>query len=116
MTNKSKDLDPTTLPGHFARRVHQLAVALFVQEAGDLNLTPWAPEFSSLLARGNLRDTGPYRGLLATWFSRLPFVGLLIDHVLVSPDIGILANRVGADLGSDHLPVIADLTVATEPQ
>ena len=36
MTNKSKDLDPTTLPGHFARRVHQLAVALFVQEAGDL--------------------------------------------------------------------------------
>ena len=84
--------------------------------AGDLNLTPWAPEFSSLLARGNLRDTGPYRGLLATWFSRLPFVGLLIDHVLVSPDIGILANRVGADLGSDHLPVIADLTVATEPQ
>ena len=80
------------------------------------DLTPWAPEFSSLLARGNLRDTGPYRGLLATWFSRLPFVGLLIDHVLVSPDIGILANRVGADLGSDHLPVIADLTVATEPQ
>ena len=84
--------------------------------AGDLNLTPWAPEFSRLLARGNLRDTGPYRGLLATWFSRLPFVGLLIDHVLVSPDIGVLANRVGADLGSDHLPVIADLAVAAEPQ
>src|SRR5438874_2379006 len=46
MTNKSKDLDPTTLPGHFARRVHQLAVALFVQEAGDLNLTP--VQYSSL--------------------------------------------------------------------
>jgi endonuclease/exonuclease/phosphatase family metal-dependent hydrolase len=40
---------------------------------------------------------------------------LLIDHVLVSPSVGILANRVGADLGSDHLPVIADLVVPVEP-
>jgi endonuclease/exonuclease/phosphatase (EEP) superfamily protein YafD len=83
--------------------------------AGDFNLTPWAPEFAGLLAHGNLKDTGPYRGLLATWLSRLPFVGLLIDHVLVSPSVGILANRVGADLGSDHLPVIADLVVPVEP-
>ncbi len=71
---------------------------------GDLNLTPWAPAFSRLLEHGNLRDTGPYRGLLATWLSRLPFVGLLIDHVLASPRIGIIANRLGDDVGSDHLP------------
>jgi endonuclease/exonuclease/phosphatase (EEP) superfamily protein YafD len=84
--------------------------------AGDLNLTPWSPVFSELLARGNLRDTGPYRGLLATWLSRLPFIGLLIDHVLVSPTVVILANRLGDDLGSDHLPVIADLAIPAEPQ
>jgi endonuclease/exonuclease/phosphatase (EEP) superfamily protein YafD len=83
--------------------------------AGDLNLTPWAPEFGHLIEAGDLRDTGPYRGLLATWLSRLPFVGLLIDHVLVSPSIGILANRLGPDVGSDHLPVIADLAVPTAP-
>jgi DNA-binding MarR family transcriptional regulator len=46
MTEKWKNLDLRTLPGHFARRVHQLAVALFVQEVGDLNLTP--VQYSSL--------------------------------------------------------------------
>ncbi|HSH96606.1 MAG TPA: MarR family transcriptional regulator [Roseimicrobium sp.] len=40
MTEKWKSLELRRLPGHFARRVHQLAVALFVQEVGDLNLTP----------------------------------------------------------------------------
>jgi endonuclease/exonuclease/phosphatase (EEP) superfamily protein YafD len=82
---------------------------------GDLNLTPWAPAFSRLVAEGDLRDTGPYRGLLATWLSRVPFVGLLIDQVLVSPSIGILANRLGPDVGSDHLPVIVDLAVPAQP-
>jgi DNA-binding MarR family transcriptional regulator len=38
--DKSKPLDPRTLPGHLARRVQQLAVALFVQEVGDIGLTP----------------------------------------------------------------------------
>ena len=46
MSETWKNLDLSTLPGHFARRVHQLAVALFVQEVGDLNLTP--VQYSSL--------------------------------------------------------------------
>lgn len=40
MKDKSRNLDPCSLPGHLTRRVQQLAVALFVQEVGDLNLTP----------------------------------------------------------------------------
>ena len=40
MKNKPKPLDPRTLPGHLARRMQQLAVALFVQEVGDIGLTP----------------------------------------------------------------------------
>jgi DNA-binding MarR family transcriptional regulator len=35
-----KSLDLRTQPGHFARRMQQVAVALFVQEVGDLALTP----------------------------------------------------------------------------
>jgi len=46
MRDKSKDLELRTLPGHFARRVHQLAVALYNQEVGDLSLTP--VQYSSL--------------------------------------------------------------------
>ena len=40
MKQSSKALDPRTLPGHLARRMQQLAVALFVDEVGDLALTP----------------------------------------------------------------------------
>ena len=46
MNNKWNGLDLKTLPGHFSRRVHQLSVALFVQEVGELNLTP--VQYSSL--------------------------------------------------------------------
>jgi len=48
MSTNWTDLDFRLLPGHYARRVQQLAVALFVQEVGDLNLTP--VQYSSLHA------------------------------------------------------------------
>jgi len=81
--------------------------------AGDLDLTPWSPAFGELLARGGLVDTGLRRGLTATWLSRLPFVGLMIDHVLVSPGITVAGNRLGARIGSEHFPVIVDLAIPT---
>jgi DNA-binding MarR family transcriptional regulator len=46
VNKRLKELDLWTLPGHMARRVQQLAVALFAQEMGDLNMTP--VQFSSL--------------------------------------------------------------------
>jgi endonuclease/exonuclease/phosphatase (EEP) superfamily protein YafD len=79
--------------------------------AGDLDLTPWSPAFTELLSRSGLVDTGPRRGLTATWLSRLPFLGLMIDHVLVSPNIAVADNRLGADVGSTHFPVIVDLAI-----
>lgn len=35
-----KNIDIRAQPGHHARRLHQLAVALFAEEVGDLKLTP----------------------------------------------------------------------------
>jgi endonuclease/exonuclease/phosphatase (EEP) superfamily protein YafD len=106
----------------FGRNVHlrnaQLALAVRVATArgdepvillGDLNLTPWAPTFASLLEAGNLRDASIVRGLTATWLSRNPLFGLLLDHVLVNPKVAVLGSRIGPDIGSDHLPVLADL-------
>lgn len=46
MSETWTDLDLKTLPGHYVRRIHQLAVALFVDELKDLNLTP--VQYSSL--------------------------------------------------------------------
>jgi endonuclease/exonuclease/phosphatase (EEP) superfamily protein YafD len=106
----------------FGRNVHlrnaQLALAVRVAAArgdepvilvGDLNLTPWAPTFAALLETGNLRDASLARGLTATWRSRHALFGLLLDHVLVNPKVAVLGSRIGPDIGSDHLPVAADL-------
>lgn len=79
--------------------------------AGDLNVTPWAPAFRRLSEAAGLRDAALGRGVTATWMSRQPMVGLAIDHVLASPQIGVRDYLVGPDLGSDHLPVVAGLVL-----
>ena len=40
MNTPWKKVDTRQQPGHLARRLHQLAVALFVQEVGELKVTP----------------------------------------------------------------------------
>lgn len=78
---------------------------------GDLNLTPWAPTFTDFLHRAHLTDTATTRPLTATWLSRIPVLGLPLDHILVGGELRAVSSRVAEDLGSDHLPVIADLAL-----
>ena len=88
MTEKWKSLELRSLPGHFARRVHQLAVALFVQEVGDLNLTP--VQYSSLqticnqpgIDQKTLANTVGYdTSTIAGVIDRLEARGLLVRTV-----------------------------------
>lgn len=46
MNEQWRHTDLQSLPGHYARRIHQLAVALFNQEVAELGLTP--VQYSSL--------------------------------------------------------------------
>ena len=46
MTKTRRTWSSARLPGHAARRMHQIAVALFAQEVGDAGLTP--VQYSSL--------------------------------------------------------------------
>lgn len=48
-----------------------------------------------------------------TTVDRLTF-GSRIDHVVTSPGFNAVRCRVGPDLGSDHLPLIADIGLAHE--
>lgn len=82
---------------------------------GDLNAAPWSAAVRSFARQTGLNSAG---GFVPTWPRRTfvhgqPCVAcipqLQIDHVFVSPQIRVLSVRAGADVGSDHLPLIAEL-------
>jgi endonuclease/exonuclease/phosphatase (EEP) superfamily protein YafD len=83
---------------------------------GDLNVTEASPLYSELLEAGALADTRAVHGPMGTWRVRVPRLRLdlrplrlPIDHVLIGRDLVALDRRLGPDIGSDHLPVVADL-------
>ncbi len=80
---------------------------------GDLNVTPWSPQFADVLQISKLRDSRNGFGIQTTWpTGELVFLRIPIDHVLVSEDVHIHDRRVGSNIGSDHYPVIVDFSIA----
>lgn len=81
---------------------------------GDLNTTMWSPYFHDLLQQSGLRDGRIGFGILATWpqCGWSPLLRIPLDHCLVSPQVRVENFRQGADIGSDHLPVIVDIAIA----
>jgi len=71
--------------------------------AGDLNASPWSNAFVGLADAGLRRASG----LAPTWpaFGH-GLMGMAIDQVLVSGHWQSAYSKVGADLGSDHLPLL----------
>lgn len=77
--------------------------------AGDLNATPWSNAFHGIDQMGLRRVTG----LLPTWpAAGLGWMGIPIDHILVSAQWRVVEVSRGPDLGSDHLPVVARIALA----
>jgi vancomycin resistance protein VanJ len=100
------------LAGHIAPRARPMIVA------GDLN-APEAAAVMRTLLRTGLRDAfssaGTGYGYTHGHSLRLGFSFLRIDHVLVSPEIGVANSFVGGPEASEHRPVIADLLLRREP-
>jgi vancomycin resistance protein VanJ len=82
--------------------------------AGDLNAPESSPVVQTLLA-GGLRDafSSAGRGYGYTWGHSLKqgIDFLRIDHILVSPDMGVMEAFAGRSDASEHRPVIADLVL-----
>lgn len=80
---------------------------------GDFNSTPWSFGFRHFAANSRLLDTS--RGIVfgATWSVTFPY-RLLIDHCFVSRGIAMVDRKIGADIGSDHRPLILDLRLPTK--
>jgi endonuclease/exonuclease/phosphatase (EEP) superfamily protein YafD len=87
------------------------ATTLPLVAIGDFNVTPASPHFTTLLERGRLSDAAAGRGWQPTWPSLLPWLGLRIDHALVSPQVAVNSYARGRVEGSDHRPIVVDLQV-----
>jgi len=67
--------DLRSMPGHLARRVHQLAVALFSQEVSELNLTP--VQYATLQTIANYPDVDQKTLAIAVGFDASTIGGVL---------------------------------------
>lgn len=75
---------------------------------GDFNNTLWSPYFQALMqsldVKVNLLTS-------ATW-PALPFIPQIgIDHILIPQSARFISIRRGADIGSDHYPLVADIVL-----
>jgi len=77
---------------------------------GDLNITPFSPVYRDFLARSGLKAAREGQGWHPSWPALVPLLWVPIDHVLISPDLGVNQFRRGPFIWSDHYPVIASLS------
>jgi endonuclease/exonuclease/phosphatase (EEP) superfamily protein YafD len=87
------------------------ALKLPVIVAGDFNTLVESPIYREFWH--GYRNAFSTRGFGYGWTERARIQGIRnvvrIDHVLMSNDLKALSCRVGSDIGSDHLPVIAEI-------
>ncbi len=81
---------------------------------GDLNTTPWSPYYRVMAADAGMTNAAWGRGYIPTWPTWLPtaLLRIPIDHCLLSDGLGVQQFRAGPDIGSDHLPIVADIALA----
>jgi len=105
-----------------ASRNHELELiqGLIAEETGplillgDFNASPWAYPMRELVAATELRHAALGFGLRPTWYLERVVFGAPLDHIYVSPEVTVLSYKIGGDIGSDHTPVMADLTINSQ--
>lgn len=79
---------------------------------GDFNSVPWSRTQAALRAATGLENTGP---MVPTWPSWQPFwIRLPIDQIMTRGALTRVGLKSGFYIGSDHLPVEAEIAVAPE--
>lgn len=95
-------------PAHAEMRAAQIDAAFALAAGadraiviGDFNATPWNRALVRAARRAGAAraPTGP------TWMSRLPLLGLPIDHAFALRGVSLSAE-VGPPIGSDHFPLL----------
>lgn len=82
---------------------------------GDFNASIWSPFFQQFAQRSQLKNTRRGFGILPTWSTDMPVFYTPIDHCFVSSGIQVRNSKTVASIGSDHLPIVADLNIGIQP-
>ncbi|MEL6496338.1 MAG: endonuclease/exonuclease/phosphatase family protein [Cyanobacteria bacterium J06623_7] len=93
--------------GEYIRDLSQPAIVL-----GDLNVSLWSPFYHSMIKTAGLSNARQGLGVLPTHSVVAPQFAALsapIDHCLITAEIQVKDFKLGKAIGSDHLPIIADL-------
>lgn len=77
--------------------------------SGDFNDVGWSGTTMRAKRVSGLRDPRVGRGMFSTFPASLPLLRYPIDHVLVSNAFLLVGLQRLDDIGSDHLPLLADL-------
>jgi endonuclease/exonuclease/phosphatase (EEP) superfamily protein YafD len=79
---------------------------------GDFNSVPWSRTQESLRKASGLQNAGP---MVPTWPSWQPsWIRLPIDQIMTRGALARLSFNSGYYIGSDHLPVEAEIAVTAE--
>jgi Uncharacterized protein conserved in bacteria len=90
-----------------ARRAAEITAPKIV--VGDLNITMWSSNYKTLTQQTGLRNSRFGFGTVPTWPTHFKPLMIPIDHILVSAHFTVKQLRAGGNIGSDHLPLIAEL-------
>jgi endonuclease/exonuclease/phosphatase (EEP) superfamily protein YafD len=94
--------------------------------AGDFNVTMWSPYYRRFTYQANLISTRPGFGVIPTWTpARVrsipallqPWLSIPIDHIFTRSgqfELKTMSMKAGNFVGSDHLPVIAQIGVVNK--
>ena len=84
--------------------------------AGDFNTTSHSYALETMMKSSGLRDSRKGFGLQNSWPTWCWPISVCIDHCFVSDGVRVENRRLGQNIGSDHLPIIIDLSFARHPR
>ncbi|MCR4316403.1 MAG: endonuclease/exonuclease/phosphatase family protein [Planctomycetes bacterium] len=94
-----------------SERLAKVGKDVHVIVCGDFNATPWSITYERFVTSTGLLDARRGFGLEPTWPAGFTAFGIPIDHIFVSENVGVRNFRLGRDIGSDHLPLLVDLSL-----
>jgi endonuclease/exonuclease/phosphatase (EEP) superfamily protein YafD len=77
--------------------------------AGDFNLSPWSWKLNQLGTQAGLKRHVTFA---LSWPMHRLFPFVLIDNVLATPEFANISLRMGDNVGSDHVPLVVDLSLS----